>query len=443
MDVVDTTPGHRTAEMVRMARGVAMGASAAGLCLLESPGHSLGNPGWNHLLLNPVAVFKSKDGFGRVHYPDGTNSPRPGDPFRIIAGLLQEHPECLAAGYWGYDLRHQIEKLPSSTGDDLLLPDCHIGLYAGGLRQSAEDRRWHPFGTWVTPAPFIGSPPPAYARGNAYSAVEQVEYEAAVRQALRYIAAGDCYQVNLSQRLHASLVGPAWSLYEQLRRRSPAPYAAYLDCGDHQVLSSSPELFLRVRGREVETRPIKGTRPRGATPEEDAALRAELLTSAKDAAELLMIVDLERNDLGRVCEFGSVHVPALRELESYRNVHHLVATVRGRLRPEIDPLGCLRALFPGGSITGAPKIRAMEIIEELEPLRRGVYTGAIGWVDAQGNGEWNIAIRTMVVKERMAYFQVGGGIVADSDPESEFLETLTKARGMLRALHSGKPNADA
>jgi aminodeoxychorismate synthase component I len=259
-------------------------------------------------------------------------------------------------------------------------------------------------------------------------------YIRAVRKVLDYIAVGDCYQVNLSHRLSAPLEAAPWRLYERLREVSPAPYAAFIDCGDHQVLSSSPELFLRVRAREAETRPIKGTRPRGASTEEDRALAAELLSSAKDRAELLMIVDLERNDLGRVCEYGSVHVPELFRLESYPNVHHLVASVRGRLRSEIGPLECLRALFPGGSITGAPKIRAMEIIEELEPVRRGVYTGAIGWADAHGNGEWNIAIRTMVVKDGTVYFQVGGGIVADSDPDAEYDETLAKARGMLRAL---------
>ena len=259
----------------------------------------------------------------------------------------------------------------------------------------------------------------------------------AVRRILEYIAAGDCYQVNLSQRLSAPYSGSAWSLYERLRAASPAPYSAFLDCGDHQVLSSSPELFLRVRGGEVETHPIKGTRPRGRTPEEDAAAAAELLSSPKDRAELLMIVDLERNDLGRVCRFGSVTVPELYRLESYANVHHLVATVRGQLRPQITPLECLRAAFPGGSITGAPKIRAMEIIEELEPVRRSLYTGAIGWVDGRGDGEWNIAIRTMVVKQGVVQFHVGGGVVADSDPQAEYEETLAKAGGMLAALGVG------
>lgn len=282
-----------------------------------------------------------------------------------------------------------------------------------------------PEATSLTPNPQPPTPTPEFSRPD---------YEQAVRRVLEYIAAGDCYQVNLSQRFRAPLSRSPWELYESLRRISPAPYAAFLDCGDHQVLSSSPELFLKVEGRDVETRPIKGTRPRGKTPEEDRARAAELVASVKDRAELLMIVDLERNDLGRVCEYGSVRVPELYRLESYANVHHLVATVRGRLRPEVGPLECLRAAFPGGSITGAPKIRAMEIIEDLEPVRRGVYTGAVGWVDGRGRAEWNIAIRTMVVRSDQVYFHAGGGIVADSEPTAEYEETLAKAAGMVRAL---------
>jgi para-aminobenzoate synthetase component 1 len=270
--------------------------------------------------------------------------------------------------------------------------------------------------------------------GEVTDTVSREEYEAAVGRVLDYIGAGDCYQVNLSHRFSTVLHEEPWSLYERLRAVSPAPFAAYLDCGDHQVLSSSPELFLTIAGREIVTQPIKGTRPRGATREADEAAAAELLSSAKDRAELLMIVDLERNDLGRVCEYGSVHVPELYHLESFANVHHLVATVHGRLRPEVTPLQAMRAAFPGGSITGAPKIRAMEIIEELEPVHRGIYTGAIGWVDGRGNGEWNIAIRTMVAKDGRVHFHAGGGVVADSEPAAEYEETLAKASGMLRAL---------
>jgi para-aminobenzoate synthetase component I len=411
-------------------------AEGRGLCFLDS---ATGGP--SYLFFDPVAVFTSKDGAGLLLWRSGEREPAEGDPFLWLQAFLRRHPDLVAAGYWGYDLRYHLERLPRLAEDDLQLPDCRVGLYEGfrvqgsgfsegpgvsrqstvGSRQKAEGRREE------------GSPNPQSAIRNPQS-IGRAQYEDTVRRVLDYIAAGDCYQVNLSHRLSAPLAGRPWELYERLRRISPAPYAAYLDCGDHQVLSSSPELFLRVRGRDVETRPIKGTRPRGASHEEDRTLAADLINSGKDRAELLMIVDLERNDLGRVCEYGSVHVPDLYRLETYSSVHHLVATVRGTLRPEVGPLECLRAAFPGGSITGAPKIRAMEIIEELEPVRRGVYTGAIGWVDGRGDAEWNIAIRTMVAKDGRVHFHVGGGIVADSVPAAEYEETLAKAQGMLRAL---------
>ena len=433
-------------------------ALAAGrdLCLFESTGPAPAGTGWPRALWDPVAVFCSKDQQGTVRWRDGTTERADGDPFRRLAALLQRYPDLTAAGYWAYDLRYCLEHLPRWTRDDLDLPDCRVGLYEknSGFRVQGSETGVQGSGVQVTRSandecrmtletPISGdrsfdtrNSTLALSWGGVRESVSRKTYEGAVRRVLEYIAAGDCYQVNLSHRLSAPLPGSAWELYQRLRAGSPAPYAAYLDCGDHQVLSASPELFLRVRGREVETHPIKGTRPRGRTPEEDRSLADELLASAKDRAELLMIVDLERNDLGRVCDYGSVSVPELFRLESYSNVHHLVATVRGRLRAEVDPLEALRAAFPGGSITGAPKIRAMEIIEELEPFRRGVYTGAIGWVDGRGNAEWNIAIRTMVVKGDRVYFHVGGGVVADSDPGAEYLETLAKARGMLQALSS-------
>lgn len=381
------------------------------VCLLEGAA----GEGWSRSFTEPELVFTSRDGRGWIERAGSTRYAADGDPFRVLAELLARHPHLTAAGYWSYDLRRRVERLPARAADDLELPDCRVGLYRSESR---------------FPLPRAAS----FTCGPGQWSVSRAEYEAAALRVLDFIAAGDCYQVNLSQRFTCPFEGSPWGLYRRLREVSPAPYAAYLDCGDHQVLSSSPELFLRIRDGLVETRPIKGTRPRGATPEEDAAQAAQLLSSVKDRAELLMIVDLERNDLGRVCEYGSVHVPDLYQLESYANVHHLVATVRGRLRAGVGPLECLRACFPGGSITGAPKIRAMEIIDELEPVRRGVYTGAIGWVDAQGNGEWNIAIRTMLVKGGRVHLYAGGGIVADSDPAAEYAETLAKASGMLRAL---------
>jgi para-aminobenzoate synthetase component 1 len=266
------------------------------------------------------------------------------------------------------------------------------------------------------------------------------EYLAAVRKALDYIAAGDIFQVNLSQRFTTGgIAGPVTppdplTLYERLKSRSPAPYSAFLKWKDMAILSSSPELFYATRGRRIVTRPIKGTRPRGASPDDDARLARELAASPKDRAELTMIVDLERNDLGRVCEYGSVRVIEPGAVETFAQVHHLVATVEGRLREGEGPIDVVRAVFPGGSITGAPKIRAMQIIDELEPTRRGVYTGAIGYFGRGGASALNIAIRTLLVESERVHYQVGGGIVADSDPEAEYNETLHKGLGIRLAL---------
>ena len=223
-----------------------------------------------------------------------------------------------------------------------------------------------------------------------------------------------------------------------LRERNPAPFAAYLNTGEVQIVSASPERFLELQGRQVETRPIKGTRPRGATPEEDRRLGAELLASEKDRAENVMIVDLLRNDLSRVCRDHTVLTPEICVLESFATVHHLVSTVTGELRPGLDAVDLLRATFPGGSITGAPKIRAMEIIAELEPTRRGPYCGAIGWLGGDGWMDTSITIRTYAIKDGMVAFQAGGGIVADSDPAAEYEETLDKARALIEALQGGR-----
>jgi anthranilate/para-aminobenzoate synthase component I len=274
-----------------------------------------------------------------------------------------------------------------------------------------------------------------------------------VHRAKEYIAAGDIYQVNLSHRFQCEVAASPVEVYRALRQANPAPYAAYLDIGEAQILSSSPECFLKINGRHVVTRPIKGTRPVGCDP-------GELLASPKDNAELLMITDLERNDVGKVCEYGSVRVRQLRRVETYATVHHLVATVEGTLRREVDHLDCVRACFPGGSITGAPKIRAMQIIDELEPVARGVYCGAIGYFGPNGESRFNIAIRTVVYQPvgrapgpfqagrstanggaaRSATgrltFHAGAGIVADSDPDAEYDEVLAKAQGIFHAIES-------
>ena len=272
-------------------------------------------------------------------------------------------------------------------------------------------------------------------------AMSRTEFLTAVERAQDYIAAGDIYQVNLSQKFEAAWPAAAdpYEFFRALRHASPAPYSAFLNLGDRRIFSSSPEQFLKFSGRGVQTRPIKGTRPRFRDPEADERSRYDLITSEKERAELVMITDLERNDLGQVCEFGSVQAVKLLEPEAFEHVHHLVSTVRGQLRPEVDHLAALTASFPGGSITGAPKKRAMEIIEELEPVPRGIYTGAIGYFGLNGESQFNIAIRTAVVEGDRLHFHVGAGIVADSKPEAEFEETLHKARGLFQAFGTTSP----
>jgi len=274
-----------------------------------------------------------------------------------------------------------------------------------------------------------------------------------VQRAQRYIRAGDIYQVNLAQRLTTPSVLDGWEMFQRLAAVSPAPFAAYLDCRaasgpQFEIASSSPEQFLRISGAQVVTRPIKGTRPRAADPTRDAQLAYELQTSAKELAELVMITDLLRNDLGRICEYGSVQTPELARLERFEQVQHLVATVEGRLRGDLTHFAAFAACFPGGSITGAPKFRAQQIIDELEPVARGPYCGAIGYLGFNRESQLNIAIRTAICQAGQpsqpgaVHFSVGAGIVADSDPNAEFDETLAKARGFCRALafplHSAK-----
>jgi para-aminobenzoate synthetase component 1 len=260
------------------------------------------------------------------------------------------------------------------------------------------------------------------------------EYIKAVDRVREYIAAGDVFQVNLSQRFEANLKVSPYELFRRLRQVNPAPFASYLNFGEVTIASASPERFLKVQGDLVETRPIKGTRPRGRDLAEDESLAQELLHSIKDKAENVMIVDLERNDLGRVCRYGSIKVTELAILETFPTVFHLTSTVVGRLRQGESNIDLLKATFPGGSITGAPKIRAMEIIDELEPTKRSVYTGSIGYLGFDGDIDLNIVIRTFLIKKDKAYFQVGGGIVYDSNPQAEYIETLDKAKALIQAL---------
>ena len=309
--------------------------------------------------------------------------------------------------------------------------DFVFGDYPEMLVYSHRDATWWEIGDLSTRlrdssgsaeiSPFT----PLASRGTFTSGVARIK---------EWIAAGHIYQANLSQAFTATVTGDLFSLYETLRDASPAPMAAYLNLDGREILSSSPETFLKISGRGIETRPIKGTRPRFADPDEDRRSAYELQTSAKEIAELVMITDLLRNDLGQVCEFGSVEVTEMLQLETLAQVHHLVSTVTGTLRPETDALTALAACFPGGSITGAPKNRAMEIIRELERAPRGVYCGAIGWLGYNGESSLSIAIRTLVRTSNELVYQVGSGIVADSDPDKEYEETLHKAAGIRLAI---------
>jgi len=353
------------------------------------------------------------------------------DPFAALAEQIARHrsdsAHGAAIGYFGYDLKNCIERLPAKAADDLGLSDCWFGFY--------DDPQVFEVGQGFNQAvPSLHAPRSDAPRSALRSNFTRDSYRRTVLRAKEYIAAGDIYQVNLSQRFQCEVDAPPPELYSALRAANPAPYCAYLDIGEAQILSTSPECFLKMDGRRVVTRPIKGTRPRGATAVEDERLARELLASPKDNAELVMITDLERNDLGKVCEFGSVRVNELVRAETYATVHHLVSTVEGVLRPDISHVDCVRACFPGGSITGAPKIRAMEIIDELEPHARGIYTGAIGFFEFNGMSHFNIAIRTAVYQKGRLTFHAGGGIVADSEPEAEYAETLAKAEGIIRGL---------
>jgi para-aminobenzoate synthetase component 1 len=415
----------------------------------------------------------------RVTVSGQTN--RTSDPFTVLAERLarfgiEPHPDLPpfqggAAGLFGYDLCHHIERLPRPRFDEFETPDLAVGLYdwviafdhrvdrawiiSTGLPESDPRRRRSrararlgeikyllqssssdgrpvspPAGPGVAPAVFHALP----GLAPLASSFDRPSYLSAVRRAIDYVHAGDCFQVNIAQRLLFPQREHPLELYARLRQRNAAPFAGYFDLGEFVVASASPERFLLVQNGEVETRPIKGTRPRGLTPAEDFARLEELRQSAKDRAENVMIVDLLRNDLGRVCAYGSIRVQSLCRVETFRYVHHLVSEVRGRLRPGLGPIDLLRAAFPGGSVTGAPKVRAMEIIAELEPAARGPYCGSLGYMGFDGTMDTNILIRTFTVGKGWVQFPVGGGIVADSDPEREYEETWHKAEGLLRAL---------
>jgi para-aminobenzoate synthetase component 1 len=355
-----------------------------------------------------------------------------------------------AVGYFAYDLGRKIEKLPNLAQKNPAIPHMMVGIYdwalvvdhrektaclvSNALHSSTRAR-------WQSLCDFFDAPAnpeenlaPFTLTSEVTSNMDFPRYEEAFTKIKNYIRAGDCYQVNLAQRFSAQARGNAWQAYQKLREISSAPFMAYMNFVDVQVLSGSPERFLQVVNNHVETRPIKGTRPRSANPVLDKEYAAELQASLKDRAENVMIVDLLRNDIGKNCAFGSVKADQLFQLQSFANVHHLVSIVTGKLAKAKTAIDLLRGCFPGGSITGAPKLRAMEIIEELEPHRRGVYCGAIGYIGFDGNMDTNIAIRTAVYAQGEVSFYAGGGIVADSVLEKEYAETLDKASSIMKVM---------
>lgn len=381
------------------------------------------------------------------------------DPFAMLRSKLSGQVAPVegvpfaggALGYWGYDLARRIDAgvagyLPDMAPDKI--PDMAIGIYDWALVLDHQEKiarlvSHQRFAETAELLPSIlhrlQSDPQLQleafrVHGKITSNFSSTSYAAAFARVQNYLRAGDCYQINLAQRFSATATGDAFGAYLELRRLSPAPYSAFLNLPQGQILCASPERFLRVRNGSVETRPIKGTRPRSSDMQLDRRLAAELLNHPKDRAENLMIVDLLRNDLGKSCAPGSVRVPKLFELESFAHVHHMVSTVEGRLAEGRDALHVLRDCFPGGSVTGAPKLRAMQIIAQLEPHRRGIYCGAIGYVGFDGNMDSNVVIRTLAYSGGEVRCWAGGGIVADSNAAAEYQETLDKASAMLELL---------
>jgi para-aminobenzoate synthetase component I len=412
---------------------------------------------------DPFLLFRSKLGTVTLESKDGKAELFKANPFSVLKDLLKKYkmpsPDeripmaSGAVGYLSYDMKDYLEVLPDHAANDLGLADCMLGFYdsvavfdhlknkayVAGSGKGIDRLKEIISGTAGAAAKKTGSKRISSLRSN----FSKASYVEAIGRAKRYIKKGDIYQVNLSQRFETEIEVEPFELYLRLRQVSPAPFSSFLDFGEVSVLSSSPERFLLKKGPYVETRPIKGTRPRGIDDFSDILLGEELKKSPKDNAEHIMIVDLERNDLGRICEPGSVFWTEKAVIEKYANVSHLVSTISGKLKKGVDAADCLMATFPGGSITGAPKIRSMEIIEELEPVKRSVYTGAIGYLSFDGNMDTSIVIRTFIIKNNKAYFSVGGGIVADSVPEEEYAETIDKARGLLAALGVETPKSEA
>lgn len=420
---------------------------------------------------DPLLTIRIKDGTAILQHRSGAIEKMNGNPFRIVQevmGRFRSAPvEGLprlpggAVGFFGYDLARSVEKLPSPPPDDLNLPDCHFivadeilafdhlkqkltlivnmptaGDMALNYQRACErlesiSRALHS-ARWMAGGPEAQANPAAQAEPQSNMSKEY--YCGIVEKAKEYILNGDIFQVVLSQRLTLPAPQDPFDVYRKLRVANPSPYMFFLKFDDYCIAGASPEMLVRCEGGIVETCPIAGTRRRGATPEEDAALEAELIADEKENAEHMMLVDLGRNDIGKVSGFGSVKVTELKKILRYSHVMHIASTVQGKLRSDLNAFDALMAVLPAGTLSGAPKIRAMEIIDELEPARRGAYGGAIGYISFDGNLDCCITIRTIVFKDGLAHVQCGAGIVADSVPEAEYEESLSKAGALLYAL---------
>ncbi len=483
--VEEIIAAHSPESLVENLRG------ARGIVLLRTSAFDSPAARYSFVTADPFLTLRSRGSQCELRFVGGTQL-HFGNPWQMMDALMSRFelldeidlpfPLGGCFGFWGYDLKNFTEpKLPRRAVCDLELPDCHLGFYdslvvfdhqlgkifivstglnadgsRGEPRASERVEFWRQRlrnGPESVPeksrsvSTLQGAGLPQYAKawtpdggdpfgsGPVVSNIGRDDFLSAVARSQGYIRAGHIYQVNLSQRLTASGHLSGWELFQKLNAVSPAPYSAFLDCDDHQIVSTSPEQFLRMSGSHITSRPIKGTRPRGLDATRDAQLAYELQTSPKELAELVMITDLLRNDLGKVCEFGSVRVPDLAKLEKFAQVQHLVSTVEGRLRPGLTHFAALASCFPGGSITGAPKFRAMEIIDELEPVSRGPYCGCHGYLGFNRESQLSITIRTAICAAGRIHFNVGAGIVADSNPEAEYDETLAKARGFFEAWH--------